>query len=393
MPNKALIVFPGRISLIKGMYGTRGLAGGMLRTVTLPKPIASLPGGSALAGSLSRIRRVLAVPGICAIGLAVALAAPVAAQDVAPGTTEAPAASGGSSPLRIPYAPVARLIAPANPAPDSAFGTSTENIIPTPQVEPAPGAGAMNAPTPPQGSLPGLTLLAPAAVPAREIQPLVVVELFTSQGCASCLPADQLLGDLAGRTDVLPLSYHVDYWDYLGWADEFANPAFTRRQRGYAKGAGQRAVYTPQFIIDGIDTPSHQRPADLTAVIRAHAATPAPLAMDRVSEAGRDVLTLTPRTKLPPQIAVLLVRYLPERRIDIESGENRGVSMMYRNIVAGTEMLAQWDGKAPLRLVVTPGQGEQDSFPPDTRHAILVQEIKPGAVATPGHILTSIRLD
>src|SRR3954454_10513973 len=77
----------------------------------------------------------------------------------------------------------------------------------------------------------------------------VVVELFTSQGCNSCPPADAYLGELAARSDVLALGLHVDYWDYIGWKDPFAQRAYTERQRHYSRALNQRFVYTPQMVI------------------------------------------------------------------------------------------------------------------------------------------------
>ena len=82
----------------------------------------------------------------------------------------------------------------------------------------------------------------------------VVVELYTSQGCSSCPPADAMLHDLAARPDVIALALHVDYWDYIGWVDEFADPAYTRRQKQYAQVAGNPSVYTPQMVIGGRTT-------------------------------------------------------------------------------------------------------------------------------------------
>jgi hypothetical protein len=81
----------------------------------------------------------------------------------------------------------------------------------------------------------------------------VLVELFTSQGCSSCPPADALLHKLARRDDVVALALHVDYWDYIGWKDTFAKAAHSARQRAYAREAGRRMVYTPQMIINGAD--------------------------------------------------------------------------------------------------------------------------------------------
>src|SRR3989304_3616456 len=97
----------------------------------------------------------------------------------------------------------------------------------------------------------GCALLAGGA--AGEGSAPVVVELFPSQGCSSCPPADRLLGELARRPDVLALSFNVDYWDYIGWKDPFASPAHTERQRAYGRALGRRVVYTPQMVIDGAD--------------------------------------------------------------------------------------------------------------------------------------------
>ena len=84
-----------------------------------------------------------------------------------------------------------------------------------------------------------------------EQRPRTVIELFTSQGCSSCPPADKLLGQLAGRDDVIALTFPVDYWDYLGWKDTLASPAYSARQRAYARARGDGQVYTPQVVIDG----------------------------------------------------------------------------------------------------------------------------------------------
>jgi len=100
-------------------------------------------------------------------------------------------------------------------------------------------------------SLIGIALFLPIASSRAESPPPVVVELFTSQGCSSCPPADAFLNDLSRRDDVIALSLHVDYWDYIGWEDPFATPESTNRQRRYAPVLVERSVYTPQMVIDG----------------------------------------------------------------------------------------------------------------------------------------------
>ena len=115
----------------------------------------------------------------------------------------------------------------------------------------------------------GIWLACTAPVTA---EPVVVVELYTSQGCSSCPPADEFVAMLASDPRILPLALHVDYWDYIGWEDKFAQAKFTDRQHAYAKAIGSRTIYTPQLIIGGQDRIEGFRPAETAARLREHLA-------------------------------------------------------------------------------------------------------------------------
>ncbi|WP_405404774.1 DUF1223 domain-containing protein [Paracoccus sp. Ld10] len=220
----------------------------------------------------------------------------------------------------------------------------------------------------------------------------VVVELFTSQGCSSCPPADAMLTMLAGQNDVLALSYHVDYWDYLGWADSFARPEFTERQTAYAHAVGERSVYTPQIIVDGQDTAVAPGPAQLMGLIDAHRFAPAQVTIQRDRTDIGETIELQPLSDLGGKIDVLLIRYAPERPVDMTAGENRGKTVVYTNVVLAMQHLTRWDGLQPLRLTVRADLVGDAAFPDDTRHALLVQRMM-GKRALPGPIVAAIRLD
>lgn len=220
----------------------------------------------------------------------------------------------------------------------------------------------------------------------------VVVELFTSQGCSSCPPADAMLAGLSDEPDVLPLSFHVDYWDYLGWADSFARPEFTARQEGYAHAAGERAVYTPQIIVDGQDTAVAVGPAQLMGLIDASRVAPAMVSVQRETTSKGEAIEVMPLSDLGGEVEIVMIRYAPERQVRMTAGENRGKVVTYTNVVLSLELLAEWDGAAPLRMTVSPDGTADDSFPADTRHALLVQQ-EHGGDGLPGPILAAIRLD
>lgn len=178
----------------------------------------------------------------------------------------------------------------------------------------------------------------------------VVVELFTSQGCSACPPADAFMQDLAKEPGVLALALHVDYWDYIGWKDQFAQPQFTARQKAYARAAGQRSVYTPQMIVDGQDHVVGTHIADVVRLLRSHAARPRNLALSVARQGGDLQIELRPTGPLSGAMAVQLVRYRPDAVVDIARGENAGKRVHYVNIVSDWTLLSEWDGRAPLAI-------------------------------------------
>ncbi|MEL7166788.1 MAG: DUF1223 domain-containing protein [Pseudomonadota bacterium] len=185
------------------------------------------------------------------------------------------------------------------------------------------------------------------AVPASAQSP-VVVELFTSQGCSSCPPADAMLHALAERDDVIALALHVDYWDYIGWADPFADPAHAERQRGYAMEAGRRSIYTPQMIVGGVTDIVGHKPMKLAKVIAEHAALPQTVAVAARRD-GAGVL-IEAEAQSAGTYLVQMVRYTPLQTTMIKRGENRGRTLDYANVTEGWQVLAEWDGVAPLAL-------------------------------------------
>ncbi len=200
----------------------------------------------------------------------------------------------------------------------------------------------------------------------------VVVELFTSQGCSSCPPADALLGRLTEREDVLPLSLHVDYWDYIGWADIFAKPSFTRRQKGYAKASGERMIYTPQMIVSGRERLVGPKPMKLAEIIRARGGAPSPVRIAALRRGGELKVELWPAGSVPGSMVVQLVRFLPRAEVEIARGENAGRRLVYHNIVTDWRRLADWDGTSHVSLSV-----EIDG---DDSAAVLVQGVDYGPI-------------
>jgi hypothetical protein len=175
----------------------------------------------------------------------------------------------------------------------------------------------------------------------------VVVELFTSQGCSSCPPADALLGELAQRKDVLALAYHVDYWDRLGWKDPYSSAAATRRQRQYGDQFRLRAIYTPQIVVDGrAEMVGSDRRAVARAIQAAAQATAAPAPrfdIDLVREANEIRVHVGADAALAGA-RVQLVGYVRSRTTRVTAGENAGRTLAEANIVVSSEILGEGAG-------------------------------------------------
>ena len=193
-----------------------------------------------------------------------------------------------------------------------------------------------------------LAALTPGLSTAESRLP-IVVELFTSQGCSSCPPADSMLADLARRDGVIALALHVDYWDYIGWPDTFASAAHTARQEAYARAAGERMVYTPQIIVNGEDRVVGGDTFAVMESLQAHADRTTPVDL-HVARDGDELRIEAEPLHLAQPLHVMLVRYIPKDEVVITGGENAGLTMAYHNIVTSWEDLGPWDGKEPLSI-------------------------------------------
>jgi hypothetical protein len=196
-----------------------------------------------------------------------------------------------------------------------------------------------------------------------------VVELYQSQGCSSCPPANAVLNAIADRPDVLALSFAVTYWDRLGWKDIYAHPAFTARQWEYSRAGGRDHVSTPQMIVNGRGVLIGHRPAEAAAALRAHdrgASGPA------IGVAPGKITIGAGRAGKPANI--WLVRYDPRtHQVPIRAGENGGRTLPHKNIVRETHLLGKWTGaSADFKL--------PDGGAAPLKSAILVQDGPGGAI-------------
>ena len=203
----------------------------------------------------------------------------------------------------------------------------------------------------------------------------VVVELFTSQGCNSCPPADEFLGELARAPGIIALSLHVDYWDYIGWPDPYASPASTDRQREYVRRLGLRWVYTPQMIIDGHANVTGLQRREVLETIKTAAVSRKALEVrfDRTN-GGRIVI---PEGHAPEGgAAVWLAVYDGTHETKVPRGENAGRRLRNYNVVRELTRIGTWHGERmeiPLDMAAAAAQGRDGC-------AVIVQERPAGPV-------------
>lgn len=208
-----------------------------------------------------------------------------------------------------------------------------------------------------------------------------VVELFTSQGCSSCPPADRLLAAMARKADIIAVSFPVDYWNYNGWKDTLASPAFTARQKAYAAMHGSTHIYTPEAIIDGlaeaIGSNREQIEHAIAATKGVDGAMSVPL---RLVESGERLSVEVAAAPGGPA-GVFALRVLRARSVHIGRGENAGRVVTYTNVVRTIEKLGDWTGETATFDL--PGEKQDDEG-----YVVLLQR---GALERPGVILAAAK--
>jgi hypothetical protein len=215
-----------------------------------------------------------------------------------------------------------------------------------------------------KATLTGFALAMALAAPANA-QP-VVVELFTSQGCSSCPPANASLAAVSARPDVLALSFGVTYWDYLGWKDTFAQPQFTERQIAYEPHLGHGGPFTPQIVVNGAaDTVGNVRSEVEHLIKQARLDGPAIVLKD-------DIVSIA-AWPADGEADVWLVQYDPRTiNVPVARGENEGVTLPHKNVVRSLTRIGGWSGRAATYRIAPAANGLST--------AILIQKPHGGAI-------------
>ncbi|MEO1198677.1 MAG: DUF1223 domain-containing protein [Pseudomonadota bacterium] len=230
-------------------------------------------------------------------------------------------------------------------------------------------------------------LFAPALDARAEMtaEPVEVVELFTSQGCSSCPPADELIGEMANTPGLLVLSLHVDYWDYLGWKDTFSSADYTLRQQGYARTRGDGYVATPQVVINGQAAAIGHDAAAIDAALTE--TDPDGDVTIALAQRGETVEVTIDNPNLLPSLGggtLWLASYSPQEEVEIERGENRGLMATYTHVVKKLVPVAEWDGgdmtvDVPLEMFTAK----------DQRCALILQR---GDVQNPADVIAAVAI-
>lgn len=232
-----------------------------------------------------------------------------------------------------------------------------------------------------------LICVAATMPPAGAAEPRAVIELFTSQGCSSCPPADRLLGEFSHDPSLIALSLPVDYWDYLGWKDTLALHGHSKRERAYADARGDREVYTPQVVVNGI---VHVLGSDKAAIEQAIAetrqhASPLSLPVTLTAVNGNVSVSVPDANGQQGTAEVWLCPITGKVHVAVERGENRGHTLTYTNVVRRWVKLGDWSGKAQSFSMPVAKLADADFNLQDVdRIAVVVQS---GVAAKPGLML------
>jgi len=223
--------------------------------------------------------------------------------------------------------------------------------------------------------------------PAAAAEPRAVIELFTSQGCSSCPAADKLLGELSRDPSLVTMGLPVDYWDYLGWKDTLALHGHSNRERAYASARGDREVYTPQVVVNGI---AHVLGSDKAAIEKAIAKTrqgaaPLTLPVTMTVADGKISVNVPAADGERSSAEVWLCPISGRVEVMIERGENRGRTLAYTNVVRRWLKLGTWTGKTEIfSLPLADLANANFSLRDIDRIAVIVQS---GVAAKPGLML------
>jgi hypothetical protein len=185
-----------------------------------------------------------------------------------------------------------------------------------------------------------------AIIRPAHADPRAVVELFTSQGCSSCPPADKIIGELAKDPDVIALSMPIDYWDYLGWKDTLADARFSARQKAYSRMRGDRDVYTPQAIVNGSAQAIGSDRASIERAIHDTGKSGVMSVPVSMTLAGKEINVSVAATKVPGVThgEVWICAISKAVPISIARGENRGQEITYHNVVRNLLKVGDWNG-------------------------------------------------